>query len=376
MNRTRLTEAFDVAGLPAPEVTVPTGFTHPVRGAVRCPAAPLLAAGLARRGVPVRLAPWPGPLTPAAPTPAPAAAARPAALRAFTTTYLDVDGQVIGLAVVADPALPALVEAAAAELRCWSDALRTRRLLLPVPAPACSPPRHAPGTLVPAREQDHDPTASACRADRTGATVTSYLERGDTVLVLGSGRGAWAERPPRPLPRRPGVVPVLSADHATTVEVPDPAKLSFVQRPCTPVEEFTTILDILRFRFPLLRGQHPDQWCHRPTDTRDAVRSAVAESDLVLLVDGRHPHPWLAHPGLIPVGSITDLYPAVLARAATITLTGPLNRPAAATLSDTLARCLSGLGPLSVIRRRSTSEPATDTHLPPERHAAGALGKP
>ncbi|GAA2118613.1 hypothetical protein GCM10009759_66050 [Kitasatospora saccharophila] len=348
MNRTRTTEAFDAAG-------------------------PLLAAGLVRRGVPVHLAPWPGPLVGAPPT---GASTGP---RLVATTYVDVDGQVVGLAVVADPTLPALLDEAVAELRRWSDALRTRRLLLPVPAPACFPAPRAAGLLVLA--QTRLPPRSACRAGRADATLAAYLERGDTVLVVGSGRGAWDDRPPRPSPRRAGVVPVASVRRATTVEVPAPAKLAFLQRPCTPVEELTAILDVLRSRFPLLRGQHPDQWCHRPTDTRDAVRSAAAASDLVLLVDDRHPHGrrprhWLAHHRLVPVGSAADLDPVVLARAATITLTGPLHRPGTAALSTALARCLSGLGPLSVVRRRSTSETVTDVYSPPERSAVAAPGKP
>ncbi|MGW4802717.1 hypothetical protein [Kitasatospora sp. NPDC004272] len=365
MNRTRRTEHFPAHAEDG--LLAVTSFDHPVRGPVSCPAAPVLAAWLDTWGVPTRT----GPLRGAGEGDG-RAGTRDG--RLVATTYVDPGGAVRGIAVLA-PDL--LVETATAAVSTWSACLRTRRLLVPVFASSCDPAStDVPGPRAPGLPVLAGTCAEECphRALLREA-VLDYRKEHGTVLVVGQAdpggdglvAGAGA-----------GLVPVPDRTAAAKLSVTDPHDLAFVVAPCTDTRTADRIVSVLRERFPLLRGQHPDQWCYRSTDNRYAAQAAVANSDLALLLQGAPAVPPRAR-NTLSVRTLADLRPTDIAQAQTIALLGPpaeLPPGAGVTVAD-LVEVLSGLGPASVVHQRFTSDVAAGTTAETERRRRrpGALGR-
>lgn len=354
MNRSRLTERF---ASPAYDgvVIVVSAFDHPDRGRVLCPASPLVAAWLATRGVPAVLRPLKTRLRHGG-------QGSRSEGQLFATTYQDLDHRATGIATLARGPLSEHAEQA---VQAWAACLRTRRLLVPMAAAACAassaallPQTRSEGVLLP------EPTAGspAPCGSAIGARecIRAFRERGDTVLLLGAGADALVGGRRRTVSPEPiGVLAVPDRETAASVGVPDASAVSFVTRPCSPTEEVAAILTVLRTRFPLLRGQHPDQWCYRATDGRSAARAAALHSDLTLCAQlGRIE--WLPK-SAVAVTEWEDLLPEAVAPAATIALVGAprgLGGPGIG-VAD-LIEALSGLGPTSVVRQRVVSEVITD----------------
>ncbi|MFJ8045267.1 hypothetical protein ACIRBX_32660 [Kitasatospora sp. NPDC096147] len=369
MHRSTRTEYFRTAGGRADRVTVVTAFEHPERGTVHCPAAPLLTAWLEQRGVPCE----PGPvILRGGAEPAGRQQGRPGLV---ATSYLDPTGGVVGLAAAA-PAR--LVGAARRAVYGFTAVLRTRRVLLPEPLAACTArpggaapgaaprPRPAPADAPSAGWPAHPPVASPgapptalCPAGTEARRIAEHrLAEGETVLLIGSGTGAYGTGRAWPvLPGHPEELTVGTVEQAERVAPPTPERLAFVTVPCTPLQEVREIVAVLRRRFPTLRGQHPDQWCYRASDQRDTAESAARQSDLVLLLG--HFGPTL--PAWLPVGRTArpggpgDLRPELLAEVSTVTVLEPAPGPPGGLGTAGLLTLLGGLGPLSVVDRRAVS---------------------
>ncbi|MEV8322093.1 hypothetical protein [Kitasatospora sp. NPDC056731] len=348
MNRSRLTEQSDVASGPDGPITVLSGYVHPTRGPVTCPAAPLVAGWFHERGFASRIGA--GGILPAG-----------RGGRLFATTYIDLDGAVVGIAVIA----PARQEAVAAEaVRVWSAAVRTRRLIVCASEPACGPtpvvPSQPLNRLAPSAGGAGP--AECPRAAATWAAVRQYEARGDTVLVLGGGGFA----PAGPAAQQAGAqqagrVRVADAAGAQALRSVDPERLSFVQHPCSPVEEVAEILGVLRARFPLLRGQHPDQWCYRSSDRRRAVRAVAESSDLVLVSAGSTVAASIRSGTFVAFNGLNALRPEEIAAAATVGVIAPLRAAeGAGDATDAVVGAIGGLGPVSVAYHRTVTEVATD----------------
>jgi len=370
MNRSRLTEELSSSSPLNGEIVVAERYTHPVRGPVDCPAAPLLVAWLRGRGVPARSGSFDR-LSATGNTAAGHAATGHAPTVVAATSYLDPAGQAVGLAVAAgrDDA-----EVATAAVSTWSAVLRTRRVILPFPSrPAPTDrPQGAAARPVPATRREpavdgRSPAAGcvepACpRESSTWGAVRAYQGRGDTVLMLGTRRGRDAAL------RTPGgvdagrCVPVRTLEDAGEELRPEAERLSFVVRPCAPIEEVAPLLRELRGRFPLLRGQHPDEWCYAASDRRNSLRLAAEASDLVLLLgDPLDLDPLaLGRAERRQLSTLADLRPLDLAEAGTITLAdGGTDADADSAVEVTVADLigvLGGLGPLSVVRHRVRTE--------------------
>ncbi|MFD7730562.1 hypothetical protein ACFV6F_09290 [Kitasatospora phosalacinea] len=334
MSREQLTERF--AAVADDGLVVASAFDHPERGRVECPAAPLVAAWLDAWGTPNRV----GPLT----------GGRGAVGDAkgdggllVATTYPGPDGRPLGIAVLA-PHL--LAGTAAAAVSTWSACLRTRRLLVPVFAPRCDGTLTAPpGPGSPAPEDDCRPRSLAREA------VLGQRAQARRVLLVGAPRAGTPD----------GLVPVPDVETATKIPLADPGTLAFVVAPCADTCAADRIVSVLRERFPSLRGQHPEQWCHRGTDNRIALEVAVHHGDLTLSLPGAPPPPPRAR-RVVEVRTLADLRPADIAQAATIVLLGPPGTPGSGPEPGTpepgsglgvaeVVGLLSGLGPTAVVRR-------------------------
>ncbi|BAJ33060.1 MULTISPECIES: hypothetical protein [Kitasatospora] len=354
MNRPQRTEWF--AAVADDGLVVVSAFTHPGRGPVECPAAPLVSAWLNARGVPNRIAPLTG--GPGRAVAGPGSGGGEGQLAA--TTYPAPDGRILGLAVLA-PTL--FADTAGTAVSTWGGCLRTRRLVVPELVPHCDGSL-APGPSAPASALTD---GNSCPS-LAGAREAAFRHRAEhrTVLLLGAPHDtASAMTCPVPDPT-PGLIPIPDPDAAARLAVADPRNLAFVVAPCADVRNVSRVVAVLRERFPLLRGQHPDQWCYRATDNQHVLEAAVRHSDLVLSTLGtplRAPHVGR----LVNVRSLADLRPPDLARATTVTLVGPPLPPAPGTgptVAD-LTGVLTGLGPTSVVRQRFRSEVAVPAAAPP-----------
>ncbi|MER7420688.1 4-hydroxy-3-methylbut-2-enyl diphosphate reductase [Micromonospora peucetia] len=109
-----------------------------------------------------------------------------------------------------------------------------------------------------------------------------YADRGDTVLLVGHAgheetEGTLGEAPDR-------MLLVQSLEDARTVEVADPRRVSYLTQTTLAVDETTEVLDVLRERFPALRGPSSADICYASTNRQAALRAVAEESDLVLVV--------------------------------------------------------------------------------------------
>lgn len=314
MNRSVERLCLPASGLSAGEVVAASGFTHPTRGSVRCPAAPTVLEGLRGSGLRTRTADI---------------VAGPGDGVLFTTSYLDRDGHAVGLGAAASTDDRDAVAAARATVRNWSRCLRTRRALI-----AAGP------------DQTDERRLLAVVRRR----VREFAARGDTVAQVGPAQI-----------RLPGTVAVPTVADVTGLTGVDPERLSFVIVPGTPVEEAAVVLAALRSRFPRLRGQHPDELGYAASDRQDAMRSVAAASDLVLIcgqpahVDTLRLGGWTGQP-VQPVSDAGQLRAEWLAAAATVGIgVAASARPG---VVDDVVAVLSGLGPLSVARRSVRTEVA------------------
>jgi 4-hydroxy-3-methylbut-2-en-1-yl diphosphate reductase len=175
-------------------------------------------------------------------------------------SYVNDDGSAVGIGAAVRAADFVRAQAVRDAVGVWSALVRTRRVLLARPLSRAVISR----------------IATAARRAR------EFAGRGDAVLVIGRPGAAASEV----LAQAPGAtVLITSVTRARTANVPDPGRVSFVVVPGFPVEDAADIAAVLRARLPLLRGQHPGEFCYAASDRREAVRSVAAASDLVLVCD-------------------------------------------------------------------------------------------
>ncbi|MEJ2853440.1 MULTISPECIES: 4-hydroxy-3-methylbut-2-enyl diphosphate reductase [unclassified Saccharothrix] len=114
------------------------------------------------------------------------------------------------------------------------------------------------------------------------AEARRFVARGDTVVLIGHAgheevEGTLGEDSER-------IVLVESAADVESLEVPDPARVSYLTQTTLAVDETTEVVAALRAKFPLLRGPASDDICYATTNRQDAVREIAGEADLVLVV--------------------------------------------------------------------------------------------
>ena len=392
------------------EVMVATEIGDPARGLLPCPAAPLVGGVLERRGIPIRYGP--------VPHYAEASQSDDGAVL-FVMSALQGEGTATGIAAAANAVDGLAAAAARAAVEEWSATVGTRRLLGGI-SPWCEGavraleqaretvmftdgPVHVYGWLA-ASEQARDdlaasgavfvsaleevpdgstlvipahgvPPAVLDEAARRGlrtvdatcplvaavhAETRRFVERGDQVVVIGPRGHAAAAGIAGQAPDH--TVMTESPAGVSTVGVTDPRRVSYVLQPGIPVEEAVPVSAALRSRFPALRGPDPDGFCYAASDRKETIRAVAAASDLVLVL-GIEDEPdtrllaGLARAGRAKahvIGDAGQVEPSWLAGVGTIGLAETIS--AGPGLADRVTAALSGLGPLSVTRRRVTTE--------------------
>jgi 4-hydroxy-3-methylbut-2-enyl diphosphate reductase len=387
-------------------VLIPTEIGHPVRGALPCPAAPLVGGTLQRKGRSISYAAVPR-------CDDPAHDSDGATL--FLVTCQQADGGSVALAAAASPADRAAVAAARAAVQEWADVLGTRRLLAAA-SPlcggarralqavrsaaadhgqrrvhilgelACSPEERAElaasGTVSTTSLRDvHDddlviipahgitPSVRAEAAERgldvvdatcplvagTQAEARRAAERGDHLVLIGRPGTPAADG----ITASAAQATVISSTASTTmVQVADPRRVSYLLQPGITIEETQPAATALRSRFPAVRPPNPDGFCYAATDRADTIRAVATGADLVLILGEADSADARQLAGLVrdsgsrahTVGGSAEITPGMLAGAATIGLAESVT--AAGHLAGLVIRALGGLGPLSVARRQ------------------------
>jgi 4-hydroxy-3-methylbut-2-enyl diphosphate reductase len=391
------------------EVLIPTEVGDPVRGPLRCPAAPLVGGTLERKGKRVGYGPVGHCADPADDN---------GGAIMFVATCAQRDGSTAAVAAAASPADRVAVAAARMAVEEWSAVLGTRRLLA-AGSPWCDGAARAlaaarravsgravvhvygdlagdPDTIaelagqgavfVTSLEEVPDagtvvfpahgvPAAVHAAAAASGlevidatcplvrhahAEARKFAERGDDVLVIGQpGHVAVAGI----IGQAPAVATLVSSPGSTAaLRVTDSRRVSYLLQPGIPVEDSAPVIAALRSRFPALRGPHPDGFCYAASDRAETVRVIASASDAVLVLGapdepdsrrisglardcGAHTH---------VVSSVCDILPSMLAGASAIGLAESTS--ASPGLAAQVTDALSGLGPLSVTSRRVSTE--------------------
>jgi len=392
------------------EVMVATEIGDSARGPLPCPAAPLVGGVLERRGVPVRYGP--------VPRYAEASQSDDGAVL-FITSALRGDGEATGIGAAANAVDGRAAAAARAAVEEWSAVVGTHRLLAGI-RPWCDGAVralevareavmsaggavHVYGWLAASADARDDLAASGAvfvtslsqvpdgatlvipahgappsvldGAARRGlvtvdatcplvagvhAETRRFAARGDQVVIVGPRGHAVAAGIAGQAPDHTAAAE--SPAGVSTVGAADPRRVSYVLQPGIPVEETAPVSAALRSRFPALRGPDPDRFCYAASDRKETIGAVAAASDLVLVL-GVEDEPdtrllaGLARAGHAKAHVIDDpgqIEPSWLAGVGTIGLAETVSaRPR---LAGQVTAALSGLGPLSVTRRRVATE--------------------
>ncbi|KFU82027.1 4-hydroxy-3-methylbut-2-enyl diphosphate reductase [Amycolatopsis lurida] len=187
-----------------------------------------------------------------------------------------------------------------------------------------------------------------------------FAARGDTVVLIGH---AGHEEVEGTLGQAPGnTVLVQDVADVAHLDVPDPARVSYLTQTTLAVGETTEIIEALRRRYPALRSAASDDICYATTNRQDALSAITAEADLVLVVGSANSSNSvrlveLAHQHGTPAHLIDDaggLRPHWLAETRCVAVTAGASAPQQ--LVDDVLDALRLLGPVTVAERESTRE--------------------
>jgi len=397
------------------EVLVPRQINDPANGLLSCPAAPLVAGSLVAKGRPNRLATLPradwrgdedarlflvtcpredgGTAAIAAAAPSGDALSASAA-RGAVEEWAAVSGS-RSLLIASSPWCSGALHAASAARQAASDGRETGRhvyVLAPTAMPAETAAELAElGAIVttsldgvgqddvvvfPAHGVTQQARAEAARSGATVVDATCPLvaaaqaaaartaERGHQLVLVGQPDHASTEPIISQAPGR--VTMVETPANTAAIAASDSRPISYLVQPGLTLEAGAPIVTALRSRYPAARGAVPAEVCYAPSDRAGTIYSVAVGSDLMLVVgdpksaDTRQVcgHARDSGTRVQVVGDMSDIKPAMLASVQTIGLAESTS--AGAGLAAQVLEALSGLGRLTVARRRLSTEKTAD----------------
>ena len=113
-----------------------------------------------------------------------------------------------------------------------------------------------------------------------------YAEAGYTIVLIGHAgheevEGTTGEAPD-------STVLVESVEDAERLGLPADARLAYITQTTLSVDETREIIDVLRRRFPQLRGPEREDICYATSNRQWAVKELLAEVSLLLVVGSRN----------------------------------------------------------------------------------------
>jgi 4-hydroxy-3-methylbut-2-en-1-yl diphosphate reductase len=113
-----------------------------------------------------------------------------------------------------------------------------------------------------------------------------FAEDDRTILLIGHAGHEEVEGTSGQAPDR--TILVQSVEEATSVEVPDPDRLSYLTQTTLSVDETDQILGVLRARFPAIQGPPREDICYATQNRQDAVKEVARRADVVLVIGSRN----------------------------------------------------------------------------------------
>lgn len=348
MNRSVERRELPTRGTTPHQLQVGT-FRHPERGLVRCSAAEVLAASLRRTGHDAVYADRTWEVDADAPDGV-----------LFTASYLDRENHAVGFCVAAHASDETGLQAARDVVNTWSAVWRTRRVVVaPRSTTCCDDAQHPCHHIMAAR-----------------AEMRAFSEQGDQVVVIGQrGHTGLTSL----LHGMPAEVVVAGPDDRIGRMQLDPDRVSYVVQPGMLIEDAAQVVAALRAHYPRIRGAHPDGLCYATSDHAATVGVIAATCDVTFIL-GQMPVPAVLGPFMLPaaektrvrvIDDIAQIRPAWIAGGASVGIVpAPLTPP---DLEHELLDLLSGLGPLSVVRRRLTTEVLSSWRTPADSRTSPAL---
>jgi 4-hydroxy-3-methylbut-2-en-1-yl diphosphate reductase len=109
-----------------------------------------------------------------------------------------------------------------------------------------------------------------------------YASEGRVVILIGH---AGHEEVVGTMGEAPGaIVLVESAADAEALELPDEAPCAYITQTTLSVDETTEIIDVLKRRFPHIRGPQREDICYATSNRQWAVKEMLKEIDLLLVI--------------------------------------------------------------------------------------------
>lgn len=187
-----------------------------------------------------------------------------------------------------------------------------------------------------------------------------YAERGNTVVLIGHAGHEEVEGTMGVAPD--ATVLVESADDIAALEVPDPARVTFLTQTTLAVDETREAIEALQRRFPAARGPGAEDICYATTNRQRSLQSVAAEADLVLVIGSANSSNSarlveLSRRCGTPAQLIEDvshIRPEWLTEASVVGLTAGASAPPSL-VTQTVA-ALSGLGPVTVTEHTTDVE--------------------
>jgi 4-hydroxy-3-methylbut-2-en-1-yl diphosphate reductase len=397
------------AGILRGEVVVPTYVGDPVHGRLSCPAAPLVAGSLRAKGRLVRVSDLRGD----------AGADADARLYLVTCPLAEGDTAAVAAAAAAGDALSAAAARAAVEEWAAACANRSLLLAgspwcsgalhassaavqaasehqstghqVYVLTPAVIPPETMtalsdlgaividslegvePGAVIvfPAHGVTAQLRAQAAQLDVTVVDATCPIvataqaaasrsaDRGHQLLLVGPPDHAATN----PISSQaPGRVTVVDTPAKTATAGAAGGGVSYLLQPGFALEAGAPIVAALRSRYPAARPALPAETCYAASDRAGTIYSVALGSDLMLVVgdpqssDARHVCALARDAGtrVQLIGDVDDIKPAMLTSVLAIGMAESTSAPAG--LAARVLDALSGLGRLTVARRRLSTE--------------------
>jgi len=118
------------------------------------------------------------------------------------------------------------------------------------------------------------------------AQARRYAADGNLIVLIGHAGheevvGTMGEAPE-------ATVLVESVADAEALELPEAAPVTYITQTTLSVDETSEIIDVLKRRFPHIRGPQREDICYATTNRQWAVKELLAEVDLLLVIGSRN----------------------------------------------------------------------------------------
>jgi 4-hydroxy-3-methylbut-2-enyl diphosphate reductase len=192
------------------------------------------------------------------------------------------------------------------------------------------------------------------------AEARRFAAHGDTVVLIGHAGHEEVEGTMGQAPE--STVLIEHVNDVVALEIEDFSKVSFLTQTTLAVDETAQVAEALRARFPALRGPASEDICYATTNRQSSLRQLTADADLVLVVGSPNSSNSLRLVELARrtgtraylIDDTCDIRPEWLAGVVTVGLTAGASAPPDL-VYDVIA-ALGGLGEITVTERQTVRE--------------------